>query len=49
MATIDGDSVLVSSNAVPEPTAVRFAWHQVAEPNLMNKAGLPPSAFRTGP
>ncbi len=46
-AEIDGDSVLVSSDAVSSPVAVRFAWHQIAEPNLMNKAALPAPAFRT--
>jgi len=46
-ARIDGATVVVSSEAVPEPVAVRFAWSQVAQPNLMNKAGLPASAFRT--
>ena len=29
------------------PVAVRFAWHQQAEPNLSNKDGLPASPFRT--
>lgn len=47
-AVIDGDSVLLSSPAVPQPVAMRFAWHRNAEPNLMNKAGLPASAFRAG-
>lgn len=46
-AEIDGESVLVSSDTVPHPIAVRFGWHQIAEPNLMNKAGLPASPFRT--
>jgi hypothetical protein len=26
---------------------VRFGWHQIAEPNLASKAGLPVSPFRT--
>lgn len=47
-ARIDGDSVIVSSDKVKEPTDVRFGWHQEAEPNLMNKEGLPASPFRTG-
>jgi sialate O-acetylesterase len=46
-AVIEGDSVVVSSPSVAEPVAVRFGWHQLAEPNLANKAGLPPSPFRT--
>jgi sialate O-acetylesterase len=47
VATIDGDTVVVSSPNVPKPVAVRFGWNQIAEPNLSNKAGLPASPFRT--
>jgi len=46
-ATIDGQTVVVSSDAVAAPAAVRFGWHELAEPNLMNKEGLPASPFRT--
>jgi sialate O-acetylesterase len=46
-ATIDGNSVIVSCPAVPQPTTARFAFSQIAEPNLMNKEGLPAGAFRT--
>jgi len=46
-ATIDGDTVVVSSKDVAEPKSVRLGWSNVAEPNLMNKAGLPASPFRT--
>ena len=46
-ATIDGDSVVVRSEKVTEPVAVRFGWNRAAEPNLMNKEGLPASPFRT--
>lgn len=46
-ATIDGETVVVESEQVPDPRAVRFAWHGLAEPNLFNKAGLPASPFRT--
>jgi sialate O-acetylesterase len=46
-ATIDGgDSVVLRAPGVDRPVAVRFAWHQLAEPNLKNGAGLPASAFR---
>ena len=48
-AVIDGETVVVSSDAVSDPAAVRFAWHATAEPNLMNGAGLPAGAFRTHP
>jgi sialate O-acetylesterase len=46
-AQIDGDTVVVHSEAMPEPAAVRFGWDRAAEPNLMNKEGLPASPFRT--
>jgi sialate O-acetylesterase len=46
-ATVDGQTVVVHSDAVPKPVAVRFAWNRAAEPNLMNKEGLPASPFRT--
>jgi sialate O-acetylesterase len=47
-ATIEGDSVLLSSPSVKQPVAMRFAWSMLAEPNLMNKEGLPAGAFRSG-
>jgi sialate O-acetylesterase len=47
-ARIDGASVVLSSPTVRHPAAMRFAWHQLAEPNLMSGAGLPAGAFRAG-
>ncbi len=47
-AAIDGNAVVLSSPAVTNPAAVRFAWHKLAEPNLMNKEGLPANPFRAG-
>ena len=47
-AEIDGNTVVVSSPQAPEPVAARFAWHQEAEPNLMNQEGLPAPAFLAG-
>ncbi|HWB06550.1 MAG TPA: sialate O-acetylesterase [Verrucomicrobiales bacterium] len=46
-AAIDGKDVVVSAASVMEPKAVRFAFNQLAEPNLMNKEGLPAGSFRT--
>lgn len=46
-AEISGNAVVVSSDAVAKPVAVRFGWHETAEPNLANGAGLPASPFRT--
>lgn len=47
-AKVEGDSVLLSSPKVPHPVAMRFAWNMLAEPNLVNAAGLPATAFRAG-
>jgi sialate O-acetylesterase len=47
VAKVEGDSIVVSSTKVEKPVAVRFAWDQVADPNLTNIEGLPASAFRT--
>ncbi|MEZ4776098.1 MAG: sialate O-acetylesterase [Bacteroidia bacterium] len=46
-AVIDGETILVSSEKVPEPVAVRFAFGNADMPNLYNQAGLPASSFRT--
>jgi len=46
-AEVVGDTVVVSSDRVPAPVAVRFGWNETAEPNLGNGAGLPASPFRT--
>jgi hypothetical protein len=46
-AIIEGDTIVVSSPAVERPVAVRFAFGSADIPNLMNKAGLPASSFRT--
>jgi len=47
-ARIENDQVIVSSEQVGSPMEVRYGWHQEAEPNLMNAAGLPASPFHTG-
>lgn len=47
-ATIDGESIVVESDQVRSPVAVRYAFS--ADPkgaNLFNAAGLPASPFRT--
>ena len=46
-AVIEGDAVVVSSKDVASPTQVRFGWRKLANPNLMNKEGLPASPFQT--
>jgi sialate O-acetylesterase len=47
-AVIEGNSIVVSSDKVPQPVAVRYAWSQQhAWANLFNRDGLPAQAFRT--
>lgn len=47
VAEIDGDTLVVYREGLQLPTQVRFAWHKVAQPNLVNSAGLPASPFQT--
>ena len=46
-AQVDGSDVIVWSDDIAEPKAVRFGWRDTAQPNLFNRAGLPASPFRT--
>ncbi len=48
-AMIKGDTVVLGSELVAEPMAVRYGWMNFAKPtlNFFNKAGLPATPFRT--
>jgi sialate O-acetylesterase len=46
-ATIVGGRLVVTSDKVPQPAAVRYAWAANPKCNLVNGAGLPASPFRT--
>jgi sialate O-acetylesterase len=46
-ADAKSDTVVVSSDKVSEPVAVRYGWADNPVCNLYNKAGLPASPFRT--
>ena len=47
-ARIEGGSIVVASDAIPHPVAVRYAWSDNPEhANLTNDQGLPASPFRT--
>ena len=46
-AEISGDTVVVTSDQVPAPIAVRYGWSNVPDVNLYNKEELPASPFRT--
>ncbi len=47
-AEIEGNAVIVSSFAVAEPAAARYAWQSFPAATLYNGAGLPAVPFRTG-
>ena len=44
-AIIENNTVVISANLIKNPVFVRFAWNEIAEPNLMNKEGLPANSF----
>jgi sialate O-acetylesterase len=47
-AKIEGDKVIIQSDLVKKPVAIRYAWEDNPdEANLYNKEGLPTSPFRT--
>jgi sialate O-acetylesterase len=46
-AEIQGDTVVVISDKVSNPTAARYGWTQYPEVNLYNREGLPAAPFRT--
>lgn len=46
-AEIKGHTVVVWSDEVAAPVAVRYGWANVPDVNLFNKKGLPASPFRT--
>ncbi|HZK63474.1 MAG TPA: sialate O-acetylesterase [Puia sp.] len=47
-AVVSGNKVIVSSDAVSEPTEVRYAWADDAgDANLYNQEGFPAVSFRT--
>lgn len=46
-ARIEGDAVVVSSERIPKPAAVRYGWADNPECNLTNDTGLPAVPFRT--
>jgi len=48
-AEIQGDTVVVTSEKITSPVAVRYLWVRGSEMNLWNKAELPASPFWTDP
>lgn len=47
-ARIDGSCLHVSSPAVTAPVDLRYGWPEAVQANLVNRAGLPASPFRSG-
>lgn len=45
-AEIEADTLVVKSDAVKDPTAVRYAWANAPVASLFNQEGLPASPFR---
>lgn len=46
-ASIEGTQVVVQSDKVADPKAIRFGWANVPDTNLFNAEGLPATPFRT--
>ncbi len=46
-ARIEGETVLVRSDEVPSPVAVRYCWGATDQGNLFNGDGLPAPSFRS--
>ncbi|MDB5002512.1 MAG: Sialate O-acetylesterase [Mucilaginibacter sp.] len=46
-AAIEGNKIILTSDKVANPIAVRYAFRNIAVTNLTNKAGLPVEPFRT--
>jgi sialate O-acetylesterase len=46
-AEIDGSTVVVTSDQISKPAAVRYGWATVPEVNLFNREGLPAAPFRS--
>ena len=44
---IEGDTVLLWSDAIPHPLSVRYCWRGFPNGTLYNKEGLPAAPFRT--
>jgi sialate O-acetylesterase len=44
-ATVDGETIVVSSPEVPTPVAIRYGWASNPQCNLFNSEGLPASPF----
>jgi predicted esterase len=46
-AAIEGSTVIVTSDKVTRPTAIRYNWAMMTDGNLFNREGLPAAPFRS--
>jgi sialate O-acetylesterase len=46
-AVIEGSTIVLTSDQIPNPVAARYAWAMVPEVNLFNHEGLPAAPFRS--
>jgi sialate O-acetylesterase len=46
-AALDGNTIVVSSEAVKDPKAVRYDWMNTPDGNIYNREGLPAPPFRS--
>lgn len=44
---LEGNTVILHSDSVSQPVAVRYSWRNYPNGNLFNESGLPASPFRT--
>jgi sialate O-acetylesterase len=47
-AEIKDNKIVLSNPEISKPEQVRLGWNEIAQPNLVNSAGLPAMAFRAG-
>ena len=47
VATIEGESIVLSSDKVAAPVAARYGWGDAVQPNVFNGVNLPAGPFRT--
>ena len=46
-ARIEGSTVVVTSEKITKPAAVRYSWAMMPDGNLFNREGLPAAPFRS--
>jgi sialate O-acetylesterase len=44
-ARIEGDKIILSADQASKPVAIRYAWLEIADANIINISGLPAAPF----